>query len=469
MPQAQSLPSTPRQVPLSKLYRSEFNGRRTGLDDGQHELQASILEHGLLQRLIVHAGTGGRFGVAGGDRRLTALQALAKAKKIPKGYLVDCNEVDLETARAVSLAENVVRVAMHPADQLDAWAALITDGKAVEDVARQFGVSSQLVQQRLKLASVAPALMEEFRADKIALDTIKAFTLSDDHAAQIAAWESARHMHHPHQQVRRILTEDRLPLTDPRVRFIGLAAFEAAGGVIDRDLFDVDTGWISDTTLLCRMAMERLDREADAVRAEGWGEVKLFLTCPYAEINEMSRRPGQLSPEDQARIGALVAQLAAIPENDQDEQWSIEEEIQSIEEEGARTFATEDLAACCAFVFITSSGELEIERGLAARVRPEPGPAKADAPSVDASARLSDALTGELSAHRTAGFQATLAEQPGLAFLVLVHSLILKTFDAGSFNAALLTLHGWQPELKSACPSIESTPARQFMEKVKAV
>jgi ParB family chromosome partitioning protein len=108
--------------------------------------------------------------VVGGERRRKALAALIKEKKLAKAHAVPRLVRDREEAIALSLAENVQREGMHPADQFEAFSALVTQGKAIEDVAARYGVTPAVVMRRLKLAAVAPAVM--------------GFTVSDDHAEQ---------------------------------------------------------------------------------------------------------------------------------------------------------------------------------------------------------------------------------------------------------------------------------------------
>ena len=63
---------------------------------------------------------------------------------------------------------------------------------------------------------------------------------------------------------------------DKRVQFVGIDAYEAAGGDVMRDLFQQDDGgWLQKPVLLDRLAAERLEREADAVRSEGWKWVEV--------------------------------------------------------------------------------------------------------------------------------------------------------------------------------------------------
>ncbi len=118
-----------RDVPLSKLIPSEKNVRRTGREAGIEELAASIAAHGLLQSLSVRPVLGaegaetGKFSVTGGGRRLAALKLLAKRKQIVKTYAVPVivNDGDEEE---ISLAENIVRENLHPADQFEAFKRL---------------------------------------------------------------------------------------------------------------------------------------------------------------------------------------------------------------------------------------------------------------------------------------------------------------------------------------------------------
>ena len=87
-------------------------------------------------------------------------------------------------ATELSLAENTVRIAMHPADQFEAWSALIASGKTAAEVARRFGVTEQLVRQRLRLGQVSPVLLAAYRTELLTLHALKAFVLTDDFARQ---------------------------------------------------------------------------------------------------------------------------------------------------------------------------------------------------------------------------------------------------------------------------------------------
>ena len=224
-------------VSLSQLRPSRRNVRKTA---GQSidALAASIERVGLLQNLTVIATADGvHYEVVAGGRRLAALKLLAKKKRTAKDWEVPCLLVADASARTASLTENVQREAMHPADQFEAFGALVTEGRPIEDIAADFGVTPLVVQRRLKLANVSPRLMMDYRADAVSLDQLMALAITDDHAAQEAAFYDAPQWQRSPSALRERLTEREIDASHTLVRFVGLDAYEAAGGGIRRDLF----------------------------------------------------------------------------------------------------------------------------------------------------------------------------------------------------------------------------------------
>ncbi len=180
-------------VPLNKLAAWDGNVRKTGASDGLDELASSIAAHGLLQPLVVRKAKRGKYTVIAGGRRLAALQQLAKQNQIDPDMEIPCSlrSTDADD-REISLAENVVRIAMHPADQFEAFARIIDDGATIPEVAVRFGVSETTVAKRLKLGRLPPAIMTAYREDQIDLEQAMAFTLSDDLDAQDRGARRAR-------------------------------------------------------------------------------------------------------------------------------------------------------------------------------------------------------------------------------------------------------------------------------------
>jgi ParB family transcriptional regulator, chromosome partitioning protein len=80
-------------------------------------------------------------------------------------------------------------------------------------------------------------------------------------------------------------------LNGPRLTYRHPAeAYEAAGGVIARDLFQHDGGgWFEDVARLDRLAQEKLDAMAAEVRAEGWKWLEVALDFPYGHTTGLRR------------------------------------------------------------------------------------------------------------------------------------------------------------------------------------
>lgn len=134
-------PAQPSQsmllVPLSRLrFSKRKNVRkivRKTAGQSIEALAASVERVGLLQNLtVIPAADGEHYEVVAGGRRLAALKLLAKKHRIPKDWNVPCLLVADASARTASLTENVQREAMHPADQFEAFAALVSEGRPID-------------------------------------------------------------------------------------------------------------------------------------------------------------------------------------------------------------------------------------------------------------------------------------------------------------------------------------------------
>ena len=175
--------SPSRDIPFNKLRLSQANVRRIKANVSIEELAEDIARRGLLQSLNVRPildderNETGRFEVPAGGRRFRALELLVKQQRFSKSGAVPCIVRDADAdilAEDDSLAENVQRMALHPLDQYRAFMALREKGQGEEAIAASFFVPVSVVKQRLKLASVSPALLEIYAADGISLEQLMA-------------------------------------------------------------------------------------------------------------------------------------------------------------------------------------------------------------------------------------------------------------------------------------------------------
>ncbi len=463
-------------VPLSRLV-SRPTGRNVRKTPRMSipELAASIQRVGLLQNLIVTATADGeRYEVVAGGRRLAALKLLAKKRRISREWEVPCLLVADGTARTASLTENVQREAMHPADQFEAFAALVAEGRPIEDIAADFSVTPLVVQRRLKLANVSPRLLADYRAEAVSLDQLMALAITDDHAAQEAAFYDAPTWQRSPHNLRGRLTEREIDAhRHPLVRFVGLDAYEAAGGGTRRDLFaEADSGvYLTDATLLERLAQDKLASFAAEVKAEGWAWVDATPGTTHADLQAFQHAPRQRrnpNKREAQRIEKLQTKMRALAEamdaaldaDDEEKADALQEEgehlgeqLQALED-GLQDYGEAVKAAAGAIVTIDRDGQAVIHRGLLReaeakalrtleRLRQgfgsedagnDDGGEDGDSDGQPKTAAMSDRLAQRLSAHRTAALQIEVARHPQVALAALVHGMVQAVLQESHYG-----------------------------------
>lgn len=477
-------------IALDRLVASNANVRRIKAGVSVEDLSEDIARRGLLQSLSVRPvvdGEGaetGKYAVTAGGRRLAALKLLVKQKRLAKNAQVPCIVKTDGVEEEDSLAENTMREALHPLDQFRAFKNLHEQGLRIDDIAARFFVGAQVVRQRLKLAAASPQLLDLYVAEELSLEQLMAFCVTDDHARQTEVWEALSHSYDkgPHA-IRRQLTQGAVRASDKRAQFVCVEAYEAAGGIVLRDLFNRDDGgWLQDAALLDRLARDKLEQAAAEIRSEGWKWSEIAIDFPYGHTNGLRRLPGSKAPvaqEEQARYDAALAEYNRLseehesaddlPEDVDQRMAELEAEIAAVDERPA-IYDPAEIARAGVFVSIDYDGRLKVERGF---VRAEDdarkecgvfaaagesrsvapfsnGDATEDADTeigadssapaeeeVEISPKLSGLMIVELSAHRTVAMRLNLANDPQAAFLAATHALALNAFYGASSHSCL--------------------------------
>jgi ParB family transcriptional regulator, chromosome partitioning protein len=245
-------------IPLDRLMLSKLNVRHTERDADIAALAEDIAARGLKQNLVVvpaHFATGEAkdgwsdgFEVIAGGRRFQAMQLLVADGRLPAGWPAPCLIEGREEATETSLSENLHRVAMNAADEFAAFAQIIADSEkdgcthdaAVQICAKRFGKSVAHVEGRLRLAALAPEILDALRADVIGVDAAKAYATNSDHELQrkvFALHEADKWRGHRASTVRSDMRGATLPLDAPLVQFVGLVGYQAAGGRVEAEMF----------------------------------------------------------------------------------------------------------------------------------------------------------------------------------------------------------------------------------------
>jgi len=522
--------SPSRDIPFNKLVLSQSNVRRIKAGISIEDLAEDIAHREkLLQSLYVlpildaDGQETGMFEVPAGGRRYRALEFLVKQKRLAKTAPIPCIVSEAGgriSAEEDSLAENVHRVALHPLDQFRAFQTLREQGRSEEDIAAIFFLSVNVVKQRLRLAAVSPKLLDVYADDGMSLEQLMAFSVTADHPRQEQVWENVNKSgYNEAYHIRRLLTESAVRASDKRARLVGLAAYEAAGGNILRDLFEEDGGgWLEDVALLERLVAERLRTEAETIAAEGWKWIEVAASFPYGHDHGHRRlvgTPADITAEEQATIDALQAEFAALQEKYEDADelpdevdarlGELEEALEAFENR-PDIYKPTEIVHAGAFVSIDAEGALQVERGyvrredetafVAATAEPDreagattpdtdggeqgaplaqratitiSGQATPDEEEDDDAVRpLPDRLVTELTAHRTLALRDAVASQPQVAMTMLLHKLCVDAFyqthTPGCLEAGVryVQLPVQAPDLK------ESASARSIADRHEA-
>ena len=529
---AQNVTLSPsRDIPFDKLLLSQSNVRRIKAGVSVEELAEDIARRGLLQGLNVRAVLDaegidtGMFEIPAGGRRFQALSLLVKQKRLAKTALIPCIVRDAASdilAEDDSLAENMQRVALHPLDQFRAFVALRDKGQGEEAIAAAFFVTPQIVKQRLKLASVAPALLEVYAEDGMTLEQLMAFTVNPDHVRQVRVWDAVKNSWNKEPYaIRRMLTETSVRASDRRSVFVGIEAYEAAGGIVLRDLFQGDDGgWFEDPALLDRLVADKLQAEAQAIAADGWKWIEVSTDLPYGYSHGLRRLvgdPSPLSADEAAEHARLLTEYRALEEeySGQDEYpEEIDTRLSELEsameafEQRPLIFDAAEVGRAGVFVTLDRDGSLTVYRGY---VRPEDEPREetavqdaegagvigqgadvggsgwqnpvasvggtvitlggqpisADAPDEDddgALRPLPERLVVELTAHRTLALREAIGRAPDVALTLLLLKLVTDTFRTSSATGSCLEASVRHVYMSAQAPDLKDSIVAKLVD-----
>lgn len=354
-------------IPHSKLVPTKRNVRKAkSRTETDAELESSIQANGVLQNLIVAQVPGkDLFEVGAGGRRWRLTGKLIKKGVFQPEHPMPAKVVPYESLRENSLAENWGRDPMHPADEFDAFAELLDEGKTIEELSAKFGKKKKEIDRLLRLQKVHPKIVSAFRNNEISYDAIQAFTITDDQEQQLACFEALL----PDvdaDDVEAYLTDTYMKSTHKLVKFVGLASYKKAGGGVAGDLFDT-TVYITDVAKLTEMANKKMERYRQE-QSTGWKWCEIIDN--EWDSNQLGRKMTadykDVPPELEEQIAKTYEELHALEDGEDD--WTEEdsrketqlgEQLDSLEskKEEYRAFSEDQkqMAGCC--VYLTRDGE----------------------------------------------------------------------------------------------------------------
>ncbi|EAC0556584.1 ParB/RepB/Spo0J family partition protein [Salmonella enterica subsp. enterica] len=460
-----------QHVPLSALVKSPQNVRIVPYSaESVRELADSIKGIGLLQNLVVHALPDGLYGVAAGGRRLAAMNLLATENTIHPDWPVRVKVVPDNLATAASLTENGQHLEMHPAEQIAGFRAMAAEGKTPAQTGDLLGYSPRHVQRMLKLAGLAPVILEALAADKITTEHCQALALEDNPDRQVQVYEAACREgwnNKPEVRViRNLITDSQVStLNNSKYTFVGEKAF--SGDEIRADLFSDEQGGFVDKLALDTALLEKLRWVAECLKeAEGWAWCagRMEPVSRYGEDTEVYRIQDEpdavYTEQEQQRLDELQ-ELYDENQTASDETDTMESEIEAIECAAQLRAWTLEMRAQSGVVVSWRHGEICVQRGVSLREQTETEDEPAQVPVYERQPEpvdeISVPLLTRMCAERTLSVQAALMQQPEKSLALLAWTLCLNVFSSGAYNRpAQISLNCKHYSLTKDAPSGES-------------
>ena len=454
-------------VPLDSLIKSPLNVRTVPYSaESVSELADSIKGVGLLQNLVVHALPGDRYGVAAGGRRLAALNMLAERDIIPADWPVRVKIIPQELATAASMTENGHRRDMHPAEQIAGFRAMAQEGKTPAHIGDLLGYSPRHVQRMLKLADLAPVILDALAEDRITTEHCQALALENDTARQVQVFEAACQSGwggKPEvQTIRRLVTESEVAVAgNSKFRFVGADAFSP--DELRTDLFSDDGDGYVDRVALDAALLEKLQAVAEHLReAEGW-EWCAGRMEPVGECREdagtyrcLPEPEAVLTEAEDERLNELMTRYDAL-ENQCEESDLLEAEMKLMRCMAKVRAWTPEIRAGSGVVVSWRYGNVCVQRGVQLRSEDDATDDADRTEQVQEKASVEEIslpLLTKMSSERTLAVQAALMQQPDKSLALLAWTLCLNVFGSGAYSKpAQISLECEHYSLTSDAPS----------------
>lgn len=410
-------------VPLSELRFGHeavppINVRAIGRESDIAAMADSILSHGLIQHLSVQKTEEGIF-VADGNRRLSAMRALVQRGEFRPDHPVPCEKVDEDVdPLEISLAANVMRQQLHPADEYVAFVELQSEGMTETEISARFGIEPRRVRRILALGSLSPVIIDAWRNDALgrdAIECVRAFTLAPSIAAQEAAFVklSKTGSLYSHYIVNQFGGGDRVAIRN--LNCVGKAAYRAAGGTLVEDLFG-DQHVVGDRELLDRLVAERLAGEAARLVEEGWQWAAPEWDLPNGASwnwTRDDRKPAAPKKAVKARRDELRATIEQGAPSDAEiaEYREIERELL------LAAYPAEQRAATGVILSIAGNGAITLKPGYS---KPQPSKAAATGKKEKSGPAISNAVMHRLSIQLTLAARQAIETEPRLGLVALL-------------------------------------------------
>ena len=282
-------------IDISKIAESEFL-LRNATEDNVKELSRSIVEHGLINPIVVRVKDELKYEIVAGNRRYTACKNLGYKK-------MACHVIELDDKGAfeISLIENIQRKTLHQLEEGQAFYKYITEfgwGGASE-LSLKIGKSVSYITRRMRLLELPADVIDSIASAEITTSAAEELLAIKDKTKQSEFTKIISDRNLSVKQIRNLLTnkvldidysfgEDDLPFIDKNNRkyydndkvidksisILRIAMTRISDLILDMDdEADADDNWILHEVMMCNRIM--LHQQIDQLIKQKYKKLKM--------------------------------------------------------------------------------------------------------------------------------------------------------------------------------------------------
>lgn len=427
------------QVHLKDLEIHPLNPRKLVDGDKIKGLAQSIYAHGQQDDLKGARLANGKIGVLDGGRRLRALQMIEERSPGWADTHLIWVQVKEDAVEIDALVCNIQREGLSPFEEITAYKSC-AGTMTLDDIAARFGVPKRHVKQRLKFAWLPDEILAALGEGLMSMDTLEVYATAKSAEAALAVFNRlGEHERHWAGAVRSALSETRIESNHPLVSLIDRAEYERRGGVVDENLFG-ENSLFQNPEIVQELVAERLAAEVNRVISEGWCWAEAVTTVGL----RAEHTDGLMKVKGQPRV-LTETEAARFAELDKVPHWELNSADKAewrglLTLKNSFTYNDEARAVSGVLLYVGHNGTVERREGL---IRPEEA-AEAKSKGLVAEDRVYGGISGaggpagkapkepgalskklkmDMRSIRVAAVQHEIAEDPDLAFDILVYSM----------------------------------------------
>ena len=175
-------------IKLSDIDVDPGQPRKTFEDQSLEQLSQSIIEHGVLQPIVLMPNGIGRYTIIAGERRFRAAR-MAGLTEIP----AIVKDVSTQSAKEIALIENLQREDLDPVEIAYGYRSLMESFNLTQDeISQKLSIPRSSIANSLRILNLPEDILEMIKTDEISLGHAKVIlSVSDEKMQRELAQQTA--------------------------------------------------------------------------------------------------------------------------------------------------------------------------------------------------------------------------------------------------------------------------------------